>query len=792
MPQADQPLSPSVAKPPAKAVATTPTQPGEARESAATARPLDAPKTSGLHFHLTVPGWILLGLAVLVVLSVRRAYMRTTRRIGAPRLLILGLLRTLAFGVLMICLTRPVLVKTHQLHERGIGFIALDSSTSMDLRDTAGGRTRWETAAGLIRKNAAEIQALSSLCEVERLLFDSAVRKTAVLPGESAPAGSGPAEYKPAGLSTDLTALLEAFVSDAGGMTSAGAVLISDGRHNSPKDIIPAAMALARAGVPLYVIGVGQEATPATYKDVRIRQLVVPEKAFVKSRMILRIEIESSLPGQAVAPLTVEIAGKKVYERQIVFQPGNNRQKEAIEIPFVPEAIGVHRVTATVGTVADEADINNNVRHAFFRVYRSKLGIWYVEGAMRKEFGALRSALETAPNVRFNAINAYKARVGGERDLLPTGADDLNSFKLLIIGDLPADRFNREQLAAVAEFVENGGSVLMIGGISNYGAGRWHMSPLAPVFPAEMTPHDGMREGPLKISAAPEESDHPVLALSDVWAESSAIWNLLPPLPGVNKVRFTRPAARVLLSAGDSPLLMVQEYGKGRSALFTADMTWQWILKSNQGEAHKKFWRNLATWLTRSDYRDTDKAVFADSERLQYQTGEESVFGTLVHEIEKVGNAIKEARITISLTRLQGELESPVFKEEAGKGAGHYEKRFTLGTPGSYRFRAAAIGADGVVIDADSVDVQVTSPDVEHDNPKANLGLLRGIANLSGGTYFDPAQAGDAFKALAKRQAGYSKSITEVHDLWNTPWVLGLFIGLLTIEWALRKKWGLV
>ena len=55
---------------------------------------------------------------------------------------------------------------------------------------------------------------------------------------------------------------------------------------------------------------------------------------------------------------------------------------------------------------------------------------------------------------------------------------------------------------------------------------------------------------------------------------------------------------------------------------------------------------------------------------------------------------------------------------------------------------------------SDSVDFQVAAPDLEHDNPKANLALLRRIAALTGGRYYDPEQAGEAFQALAKRQAG--------------------------------------
>ncbi len=738
-----------------------------------------------------LPGWVFWCLVVLLLFSVRRAYVQTTRKLALEKKFFLGLLRVSAFFVLMMCLARPVLVSTWQLHEGGICFVALDSSASMDLRDTPKGRTRWESAGDIFKTHRADMERLAGEFDLQRYLFEGGVRKTTALPGEMLPGGK-PFDERPTGTSTDIATLLEAFSAEAGGVSAAGAIVISDGRHNALKDVVPAALELERAGVPLYVIGLGQEATPTAYKDIRIRELSVPEKAFIKSRMMLRVEIESTLPEAVTVPLTIDIGGKRIHESQIALEPGPNRIYPVVEVPYFPDALGVHRVVAAIGSIPEEADMGNNTRTAFFRVYRSKLGIWYVEGAIRKEFGAIRSALETAPNIKFSAVNAFKARTSSEKDLLPWDTDDAPQYKLIIIGDLPASRFDRQQLQQLAEFVERGGAVLMIGGMSNFGAGNWQNSPIGRVLPVVLSPSDGTRDGPLPISVTQEEAEHPILAVGDTPELSAALWRILPPLPGVNRVRMPRQIAHVLLHADNSPLLVVEDYGKGRSGVFTADMTWQWVLKSGQGEMHKRFWRNLVTWLTRSDYRDNEKAVFVDAERLQLQSGEESIFHVHVHETEKTAKAIKDAQIVVTLTRTQGELEAPVLKEDLGRGSGEREKRFALGSSGTYRFRAAALNPDGTVIDSDTVDVQVTAPDVEHDNPKANLNLLRRIATLSGGTYFDPEHASDAFEALHKRHGGYSKPMSGVTDLWNSPWIMGLFIALLSLEWMFRKKWGLI
>ena len=744
-------------------------------------------------FDPFVPWWILLGIACLLFWVVGRAYSRSTRPLSFLKKVLLGSLRFLAFSILLLCLMRPVMVRHHQLHEKSLGFVGLDSSSSMNLRDMPKNETRWEAARQLIQSNRESLQRLTDQFELHRYLFDGSAHEIAELPGEerATPSSKVP-PMLPIGTSTDIVALLEKVTLEGSGNAGGGLLLFSDGRQNIPKDALVAALNLGRAGIPIFAVGLGQEATPNDFKDIRIRDLIVPERAFIGAHMTLQLEIESTLPAPKRVPLSVEINGKKIYEKMVEMPAGANVPCPVIEIPYVPDALGIHRVIANLGVLPGEADVNNNVRSAFFRVYKTKLGIWYVEGSIRKEFGAIRSAIETAPNVSFKALNAFMTQTGTHDELLPMKGEERDQLRLVIIGDLPAERFDLGQLKELAKFVEEGGAVLMIGGVSNFGAGGWQFSPLAPVFPVEMSDRDGMQDGSLRIQIPEEEATHPVLMLADTRERSLEAWKLLPPLPGINRISRVHPAAHVLLRAGSGELLAVQEYGRGRSAVFMADMTWQWILKANQGESHKRFWRNLVTWLTRSDYRDTDKAVFADSERLQYQVGEDVLLRAFVNETEKSAAKIKDAGISFSLTRIEGSTETQVLKEDVGRGIGEHLKHFAVGIPGTYRFKASANAADGSVIDSDSLDLQVTGLDVENDNPRANLKLLRRIASISGGTYFDPEKAADAFQALLRRQAAYSKDVTDVSELWNDPWMLMAFVTLLSIEWMLRKKWGLI
>ena len=783
--------APAAPAPTAPAPAPAPAQPATAT-STSTA-PASVPQAdSGTHYRFDpfVPNWLLVALAALILLGVRRAYQRSTRAIRPEYKLVLAAIRLSAFGLLLLCLSRPVSVRTHALTERGLCFMAVDSSGSMNLKDMPGRRSRWDCASELLKSRQADLEQLGTQFELHRYLFDGSVHETPKLPGEQ---GSTAAAT---GTSTDLVAVMEKLANESGGSSSAGALLISDGRHNLPSDVVPAAQALGRAGIPLCIIGVGQDETPGDFKDVAVKQLIVPEKAFIGGRTIFRVEIESTLKKSESVPLTVDVDGKKIFEREVVLQPGVNHIAPEIEVPFIPDVLGLHRVTATVGMVPEEANVINNTASAFFRVYRTKIGVWYLEGAVRKEFGSIRSALETAPNVSFKAVNAFMTNSAGGGgagvELLPTKQEDWDQLRLVIIGDLPAVRFEESALRNLAHFVEDGGSVLMIGGKTNFGAGGWQNSPLADVFPVEMSAVDGQEPGPLNISPVPEQFNNTILNVGENFEDSASAWTKLAPLPGVNRFTALRPLATVLLKAGKRDLLVVQEYGQGRSAVFTADTTWQWVLKSNQPAIHRKFWRNLVTWLTRSDYRDSAKAVYADSERLQYLVGEQAAFRAHVNATEKFKEVIKNARITLQLTRINGNVETPVFLETAGNGPGEYSKRFALGATGSYRFKVTALNAEGATIDSDSIDLQVTAPDMEVDNPRANLRLLRRIADLSGGKYFDYPNAAKAFEYLQSRPAGFSKPQTEVTELWDSGWIIALFVSLLSVEWLLRKKWGLV
>ncbi|HMB91492.1 MAG TPA: hypothetical protein VKP65_11635, partial [Rhodothermales bacterium] len=112
---------------------------------------------------------------------------------------------------------------------------------------------------------------------------------------------------------------------------------------------------------------------------------------------------------------------------------------------------------------------------------------------------------------------------------------------------------------------------------------------------------------------------------------------------------------------------------------------------------------------------------------------------------------------------------------------------------GTYTYEATG-ERNGVTLGNDSGTFAVGSLTLEFKETRANAALLRQIAQRSGGLFFTADQLASLPSAL---QDGGSFSpvvfeATRETELWHLPVFIAIVILLLTTEWVLRKRSGMV
>jgi uncharacterized membrane protein len=196
-------------------------------------------------------------------------------------------------------------------------------------------------------------------------------------------------------------------------------------------------------------------------------------------------------------------------------------------------------------------------------------------------------------------------------------------YAAYVLSDYPATRLGDSAMLHIKSRVEQGAGLLMIGGWESYHGlgGDFHQSPLAEVLPVEMQSCDDRRNcpQPCLIEAV---GDHAILA--------GLPWQEPPTIGGYNLLR-EKPGAELLLSAarfsalregghyhfdrtGTAPLLVVGQYGTGRTAALATDVAPHWVggfvdwgdQRVTQavgsgaievGNWYAQFFRNLVAWV---------------------------------------------------------------------------------------------------------------------------------------------------------------------------------------------------
>lgn len=740
-------------------------------------------------------GLLSLGLlALLIFLGVPAG------RLSARRRLALFGLRAAVLLLLLFALLRPTLVHTVTKKRSAELVFLVDWSRSMLIDDSIGGKSRWQALKAVLDDAAPALAQLGEDIKIKAYGFAADVE-----PIEYGEDGRFRLEDKPAGNQSALGAALEDVLRREAGQRLAGMVVLSDGaqRAYAPRDLPPQipARRLADLGYPLYTLPFGQARGLGQARDVAVKDLLVNQTVFVKNELVIHGSVR--IDGYANQKIPVKLLfenplGKMQVVANQELQADSDGQTLPIEMSYVPQVPGEYKVTLEAAAQPGELVTTNNQLSTLVTVLPGGLNVLYLEGAVRIEQKFLRRSVDASPDIKVDYLRLDETdRAAHPVDL--TEFFQRGKYDVYILGDVDASVFKPEELLALAKVIHQGAGLMTLGGFRTYGAGGYFSTPLANLLPVKMQeierlqpsdPIDARTDlqlpGPLVMQPArPLGVRHFVMALAQP-SENEEVWRRLPPLDGANKWSGLKPAAQLLAETPDGkPLLAVQESG-GRVMSFAGDSTWHWWMYGHQSE-HKRFWRQAILWLARKDDQTQGNVWvrlaqrrFGPGGRVEFTAGANSPHGDPVVDATFKAEIARPdgTRRPVALVR-QGDQMSGVFSDT--QAAGDY----TIEVSAASKEMVGNARARFLVYDQD----------LELDNAAADPTLLSSLARMTsqaGGQMLAPEELPTLIERLKKEPPDLETKIDEKKSPWDT-WPFYLtFVGLLSVEWALRKRWGMV
>jgi uncharacterized membrane protein len=747
------------------------------------------------------PTWV---LALLIVAAAAGLawLIRSRMKEAAPVIrgwrawVIWGLQTLLAAGVLVL-LWQPAIIIAELKRQQNIIAVLVDDSRSMG-----------QTEDGVTRE-AQAVKALENgvLAGLNRSF------QTRLYRVDDAPARiDGLKDLQPNAPSTRLGDSLKQLSAETSDLPIGAVVLLSDGGDNTGGIGADAMNALRARHIPVHTVGFGRERAG---HDVELDDVTVAPRALAGSRLAAKITLRQRGYAGAKINLTVRdtsaAQAKVLASRSVVLGPDGNLQTETLM--FDIGGAGARTLQIAAAALPGEENTANNTLTRVVNVGSEPRRILYIEGEPRWEYKFIRQAeeddrmVQIVSMVRTSENKIYRQGIADPKELadgFPARAEDLFAYQALIIGSVEAGYFTPAQQALIHDFVDRrGGGLLLLGGQFAMADGGWNASKLTDLLPTELPTQAGAfhREanpvsGTTHTTAelAPAGVDSIITRLVDDPSANAAKWKQLPYLMDYEDPGTPKPGAAVLANmitpeGRKLPLLITENFGRGRTAIMATGGSWRWQMSSPLGDtAHDLFWQQMLRWLV----SDTPGHVAAS---VPAQMLLDSGAVTITADVrDPQYNPAPTAKVEAHILGPSG-VNALLDLTPVPDSPGQFQATWTAPRTGAYLTEVTAQRADpatGTVkeLGRDVLTFQRMDGVAENFHTEQNRDLLERLATQTGGQYWKPADLGKLAAAIPFSEAGVT--MRETKDLWDLPLVFLILVLLRFSEWWLRRKWGIV
>src|SRR6266568_1723498 len=775
--------------------------------------------------------WFAAAVTGLALATLFWSYLAAPR--GGVRWICVGL-KMLGFAALALCLLEPLWSGQRAQPGANLFAVVADNSQGLQIKDRGENRTRGDILRDLLDPQRSSWQeTLEQNFEVRRYLFDTRLQTTRDF-----------SELAFDGRATAMGSMLRTLAERYQGRPLAGVLLLTDGNATD----LPGQPEL-QGLPPIYPVVIG---STDPIKDIAVQQARVSQTAFEDAPVSVQADVTAAgYSGQSVVAQLLDRSGKKVAEKTL--RPRKDNDALAFRFQLRPETAGLsfYRLRVRAKDELDspqtldksqEATLANNSTVLAVDRGRGPYRILYVAGRPNWEFKFLNRAVQEDDQlqlvglirvarrepkfnflgragetsnplfrgfnnqshedierydqpvlVRLNTRDEFELRGG-----FPRTPEDLYAFHAVILDDLEAEFFSPDQAALLQKFVsERGGGFLMLGGMESFQEGNYLRTPIGDMLPVYLDRLDQSNPpGPLRLNLTREGWLQSWARLRDNEADEKTRLAGMAPFQVLNRVREVKPGASVIATVSDDtgrayPALVVQGFGRGRTAALTLGDVWHWGLRD--AEAHHdmdKAWRQLMRWLVTDVPNRVDLTVEPQSDDAS------GAVALHVRVRDPKFQPLDNAAVTVKVELVMAEATAGaptnsirLKAEPSLSEPGLYEATYVPRVTGGYEATACVTNSLGAEVGHAAAGWSTDLAAEEFHSLTPNVTLLETIARGTGGEIIPANKLNEFARNLPHRHAPVMDSWT--FPLWHTPAMFGFALACLLSEWGLRRWKGL-
>ncbi|MES1258412.1 MAG: glutamine amidotransferase, partial [Acidobacteriota bacterium] len=529
-------------------------------------------------------------------------------------------------------------------------------------------------------------------------------------------------------------------------------------------------------------------------RDIEVEEVAVPARALPNSRVNARVAFRQHGYAGEKVKLIVRENGRPLSQQEITLKP-DVEQSETVQ--FNSGAAGAHSFTIGIDPVAGEENNQNNAKVRLVNVTQKKMRVLYVEGEPRWEYKFIRRAMEDDQSIDLTSVvrttqnkTYQQGGLPGELvDGFPPKIEGLFAFDGLVIGSIEANYFTPAQQMMIRDFADRrGGGVLFLAGRFALNEGGYANTPMAEMMPVHLPAEKTWSRDFTDTALTEAGRESPICRIEDGRDLSIARWKKMPQIANYAAMGTPKPGAVVLMTvqpAGHrpSPLLTIENYGHGRTAVLATAGTWRWkMLQDHADKTHGIFWQQLLRWLVTETpgqvSASTPHQVLSDETRVPLR----------VVVRDKTYQTVAGATVTATITRPDAGSNVLEMKPDPLE-PGTYTGEYTADKPGAYVVEIAA-REDKTEVGRDTLTFRREDGVAENFGAAQNKELLEKLSSDTSGNYYTPSKSKRLPSEIAVSEAGITAH--DNLDIWDMPILFLLVLLIRGGEWLLRRKWGVV